>query len=83
MKKPHGNIKHGVSGHKEHVDWMNMKYRAKKTSTPVEPVWLTDYNTFITDMGKAPTPTSRLHRLNRELGFTKENTFWRTKNDIA
>lgn len=55
-----------------HVDYYN--YGARGVTVSEE--WMNSFETFITDMGNRPTPTSTIERVDGLLGYCKENCCW-------
>ena len=49
----------------------------------VSKAWLEDFNVFLADMGRRPTPQHQLERLDNELGYCKENCKWATRLEQA
>lgn len=55
-----------------HVDYYN--YGARGITVSDE--WRNSFETFITDMGNRPTPTSTIERVDGTIGYCKENCCW-------
>ena len=55
-----------------HVDYYN--YGARGVTVSDE--WKESFETFISDMGNRPTPTSTIERVDGLLGYCKENCCW-------
>lgn len=53
-----------------------MNYKAKSISK----CWEHSFDTFISDMGRRPTPKHQLDRKNNDDGYCKENCRWVTSN---
>lgn len=83
--------KHGKIHTYEYTCWMGMKARCKnlkgknntyeKKGIKVSPEWLADFNTFLSDMGQAPSPKHTVDRINNDGDYCKENCRWATNKE--
>jgi len=55
-----------------HVDYYNYGARGIVVSDE----WRNSFETFISDMGNRPTPTSTIERIDGSIGYCKENCCW-------
>jgi len=88
--KTHGNTSNGVIS-KEYKVWHNMIQRCTNKNNKaycdygergisVCESWMT-FENFLKDVGKRPTQTCQLDRVNNNLGYTKENCKWVERSD--
>ena len=86
------SITHGDKHSKEYVAWCGMKRRcyAKKATyyynyggrgIEVCREWKDSYETFLRDMGRAPSPSHTLDRINNDMGYSKANCRWATRTE--
>lgn len=82
---------HGLSNSREYCIWENMIARCKQPKSTsyvkygaigigVCNNWL-HFSNFINDMGKAPSSTHTLDRINNHKGYCKENCRWATRKE--
>ena len=80
---------HGDSGSKEHKAWAGMKARCYNPNAgnyhkygakgiTVCNRWLRSYESFLSDMGRAPSARHTLDRINNKKGYTPSNCRWAT-----
>lgn len=43
--------------------------------------WVDSFQNFINDMGKKPSPSHSIERLDNEKGYSKENCVWSTRTE--
>lgn len=78
---------HGLSKSAEYKVWQGMKGRCHNPThvdyynygardVTVSDEWKESFETFISDMGNRPTPTSTIERVDGLLGYCKENCCW-------
>ncbi len=81
-------FKHGATGTREYVAWYAMRARCAATEGPdfecyaargigICERWQT-FENFLDDMGKKPSPSHSLGRLNNDLGYDPSNCRWET-----
>ena len=84
--------KHGSCNTPEYKVWQGMKGRCHNPShmdyynygargITVCQEWIDSFETFISDMGNRPTPTSTIERVDNTLGYCKENCVWLEKSE--
>lgn len=82
---------HGLSKTPEYVVWQGMKGRCHNPNhadyynygargIAVSDEWRNSFETFLLDMGKRPTPTSTIERIDGSLGYCKDNCCWIEKS---
>lgn len=85
-------IKHGMSSTKEYAAWAAMidrcnregnEYFSKYGGRGVEVCedWLNNFEAFMLDMGKAPTKTHSLERIDNDGNYEPSNCKWGTKQE--
>jgi hypothetical protein len=78
---------HSLSKSAEYKVWQGMKGRCHNPNhadyynygargITVSDEWKESFETFISDMGNRPTPTSTIERVNGTVGYCKENCCW-------
>lgn len=78
---------HSLSKSAEYKVWQGMKGRCHNPNhtdyynygargITVSDEWKESFETFISDMGNRPTPTSTIERVNGNVGYCKENCCW-------
>lgn len=83
-------LKHGNYKRTEYVVWERMRSRCNSTTDKryasyggrgiqVCEAW-NDFNTFLADMGERPTGYT-LERMNNDLGYSKDNCRWATRQE--
>jgi hypothetical protein len=80
---------HGKTKTKEHLAWVNLRVRAAgKTNRAeyyvgidVDPRWLESFETFLLDMGLAPSPHHSLDRVDGTKGYWPYNCRWATAKE--
>lgn len=87
------NVRHGLTGHRVHLIWRNMKYRCGTPSSPlfknygaknrtVSTEWMV-FENFIRDMGLPPSRRHSIDRIDGRRGYSKENCRWATPKQQA
>lgn len=77
---------HRRVGTPEHAAWANMKYRCDNPDAQAfddyggrgiaySPEWAS-FEAFFADMGERPTPEHSIHRVDNDLGYSKDNCKW-------
>lgn len=85
------NTTHGMTKTRTYRIWQNMKARCKYNSHPyynnyggrgikVCKAWESSFESFVNDMGYAEDGMS-IDRINNDLGYSKENCRWSTRQD--
>lgn len=85
--KTHGEA--GKNQTKEHRAWRAMVNRCTNTKGKRYPEWggrgikvcerwISSYDNFIADMGRSPSPTHSIDRIENDKGYYKENCRWAT-----
>ena|ERR1700733_11571516 len=83
------NYKHGQSGHNitiEYKTWMSMRYRCAhspgyiRRNTTVCERW-DDYENFLADMGRKPSPELTLERMDNDGNYEPGNCKWGTREE--
>ncbi len=84
------HAKRGMYGTPEYHAWSGMIQRCHNTKSLAYPnyggrgirvceQWL-EFIAFIEDMGKRPSPSHSLERVNNQLGYSPDNCIWATKH---
>ena len=79
---------HGMVGKPEYETWaalcQRFKYteskqyqRLKEQGITIDPRWLENIDAFLADVGMRPHPDCKLFRIDRKIGFWKDNVEWR------
>lgn len=77
---------------KEYTAWAQIKSRCTNTKNKAYyryggcgitmcDEWLNSYETFLDDMGRAPSPKHTIDRKNNNLGYSKDNCRWATYSE--
>lgn len=86
-------FKHGMKGTKEYIAWGAMKTRTLEGSADslnyhdrgikVCERWKGEhgFESFLADMGMAPSPHHSVERVNNELGYSPDNCEWATRKE--
>jgi len=83
---------HGLTLTPEYNAWSSMKKRCLKTNHKsykdyggrgifIDEDWIHSFELFLKDMGKKPTKTHSLDRINNNMGYSKDNCRWATKKE--
>jgi len=86
------SIRHGVSKTKEHNAWINIKQRCYNKDNSAYPYYggigitmsdefLNDVSAFLEHIGKAPSPTHSVDRIDGSKGYERGNLKWSTKTE--
>jgi hypothetical protein len=89
IKETHGETHWQGKPSKEYQAWQNMKARCYQASfrqskdyagrgITVCPAWRNSFQTFLSDMGRAPSPRHSLDRKNNNAGYSPYNCRWAT-----
>ena len=89
-----GPRRHGMTGSKEYRAWRSMidrcsspKYHAWHRyggrGLKVCRRWRESFESFVTDVGNAPSPDLSLGRVNNDLGYAPENVTWQSSKQQA
>lgn len=72
---------------REYRVWASMKDRVKHSSkyknVSICPEWVNSYETFLADMGKAPSDKHQIDRINNSQGYSPDNCRWATPKENA
>jgi hypothetical protein len=67
---------------REYRVWVSMKDRVKR-NVFVCPEWVNSYETFLADMGEAPSGKHQIDRINNSQGYCPDNCRWVTPKENA
>lgn len=83
------NRTHGDSKSPEYGTWINMILRCQKNPNyasrgiKVCPQWAESYEQFLSDVGRRPTDSHTLDRINNDGDYEPNNVRWATKSEQA
>lgn len=93
LRLKHGNNKKGNTT-KEYTTWQKIKDRCYNTNSPFYSdyggrgismceEWKDNFSKFLEDVGKKPSNSHSIDRIDNNLGYFKENCKWSTKKEQA
>jgi hypothetical protein len=93
LKSSVGNLKHGGCRYPEYKSWAAARTRCNNPKNPKFKDYgdrgikfceeWNDFGTFITDMGRRPSPKHSIGRINNDGDYCKENCRWETSTEQA
>ncbi|NQZ78356.1 MAG: hypothetical protein HRT61_19945, partial [Ekhidna sp.] len=90
--KPCTKRAHGMVKSPEYNSWDNMKQRCHNPNQPAYPdyggrgiqvcsEWRASFASFLLDMGRKPTPSHSIERVDNGKGYTPDNCTWATRKE--
>jgi len=88
-RENNSNLTHGMSNSPEYRCWQQIRQRCLNVQHPrykdyggrgitIHPQWVDDFALFLKDVGKRPTPTHSLDRLDNNGSYVPGNVRWAT-----